>query len=124
MKKRLSSSYFWISRVSIFVFIENRQLMDESFQIFGDYQQEQAQFRRRISTRNVSADTSAPRHTLLTQCNNMLSASFEPAKADDIIEIRNQFICAIEPVDPVSKQRQADGRIPGLWQRWFPKWHQ
>jgi hypothetical protein len=49
MKKRLSSSYFWISRVSIFVFIKNRQLEEKSFQIFGYYQQEQAASHRQIT---------------------------------------------------------------------------
>jgi hypothetical protein len=58
MKKRLSSSYFWISRVSIFVFIKNRQLEEKSFQIFGYYQQEQTASHRQITEKKrIAVDT-------------------------------------------------------------------
>jgi hypothetical protein len=49
MKKRLSSSYFWISRVSIFVFIKNEQVIRKSCQIFSNYSQEQSTFHRQIT---------------------------------------------------------------------------
>jgi hypothetical protein len=48
----LSSSYFWISGVSIFVFIENKQLMKKSSHFFGDNQQDKTAVRSAPKTRS------------------------------------------------------------------------